>query len=145
MFPVNLMAGDINRIPQKNSISRIICFYDSFETSIISDDFCIGMKCSKCFKLLVLLMKSPWMFPQVWMHWLKSGVVYYFPGNVSLWKLLGLTLNARIGRHFKPCWVANTFVRVLADSWSYDKCSVTRKQHTSLGGREDSVSLLCLC
>jgi len=54
-----------------------------------------------------------------------------------------IMLRARIGIHFKPYSAGNTLVRVLADSWSSDKWTVTREWHISVGGRQESISLLC--
>lgn len=54
-----------------------------------------------------------------------------------------IMLCASVGTHFMPCWVASTFVRVLANSWSYDKWSVAKEQHIPMAGRQrESIALL---
>lgn len=47
-----------------------------------------------------------------------------------------IMLCARVGTHFTPCWMASTFVRVLGNSWSYDKWSVAKEQHIPMAGRQ---------
>lgn len=55
-----------------------------------------------------------------------------------------MVLCASAGRHFMPFWMASTFVKDLANSWSYDKWSVAKVYTHGWQAREHFTSALLL-